>query len=107
MLAVLSRTSAAADGSLFQIPITTVWPRLGPPEWGRGEKKPLAATLLEHDARTDELYALGTLGGEMFNDFFQKFEFKLSMEHPAPRVRVAGTCTVEQLDNYCRQQVRC
>ena len=40
-----STKAAAADGSLFQIPITTVWPRLGPPEWGRGEKKPLAAPL--------------------------------------------------------------
>jgi arsenite oxidase small subunit len=69
--------------------------------------QPLAAILLEHDAGSDELYAVGTLGGEMFNDFFQKYEFKLSMEHPAPRVRVVGSCVVEQLDNYCRQQVKC
>ena len=69
--------------------------------------QPLAAILLEHDARSDELQAVGTLGGEMFNDFFQKFEFKLAMEHPAPRGPVAGACVVEPLDNYCKQQVRC
>jgi arsenite oxidase small subunit len=69
--------------------------------------QPLAAILLEHDPNTDEIHAVGTLGGEMFNDFFQKYEFKLAMEHPAPKVHVAGSCVVQQLDNYCRQQVKC
>jgi Rieske Fe-S protein len=68
----------------------------------------LAAIVLEHDAATDELYALGTLGGEMFNQFFAKYEFRLSMEHGGTaRERVAETCKVERLENYCRQQVRC
>src|SRR3982751_2430728 len=30
--------------------------------------QPLTAILLQHDAKTDELYATGTLGGEMFNE---------------------------------------
>src|SRR4051812_20682458 len=37
--------------------------------------QPLAAILLEHDPASDALYAVGTLGGEMFNDFFQKYDF--------------------------------
>jgi Rieske Fe-S protein len=69
--------------------------------------QPLAAILLEHDASSDALYAVGTLGGEMFNDFFQKYDFKLAMEHSAPKVAVAGSCVVRPLDNYCKQQVRC
>jgi len=69
--------------------------------------QPLAAILLEHDPATDEIHAVGTLGGEMFNEFFQKYEFKLAMEHPGPKLPVAGSCTVQPLDNYCRQQVRC
>ena len=70
--------------------------------------QPLAAILLEHDARTDELFAVGTLGGEMFNDFFQKYEFRLTLEHgPAARQAIAGACTVQELDRYCRQQVKC
>jgi arsenite oxidase small subunit len=69
--------------------------------------QPLAAILLEHDAASDALYAVGTLGGEMFNDFFQKYDFKLAMEHGAPKVAVSGSCVVQPLDNYCRQQVRC
>ncbi len=70
--------------------------------------QPLAAILLEHDAKTDELAAVGTLGGEMFNQFFAKYELKLSLEHGSgARQAVAGTTVVNELDNYCRQQVRC
>jgi Rieske Fe-S protein len=69
--------------------------------------QPLAAILLEHDPATDELHAVGTLGGEMFNDFFQKFEFKLAMEHSGPRAPVAGSALVQPLENYCKQQVKC
>jgi Rieske Fe-S protein len=70
--------------------------------------QPLAAILLEHDASRDELHAVGTLGGEMFNEFFRQFEFRLAMEHNgAARSAVAGAAVVQSLDNYCRQQVKC
>ena len=69
--------------------------------------QPLAAILLEHDASTDELAAVGTLGGEMFNQFFAKYETRLSLEGGAPRAAVASTCVVQELENYCRQQVKC
>jgi len=69
--------------------------------------QPLATILLEHDAATDELTAVGTLGGEMFNQFFAKYETKLSLEGGAPRAAAAGTIVVHELENYCRQQVRC
>jgi Rieske Fe-S protein len=69
--------------------------------------QPLAAILLEHDPASDEIHAVGTLGGEMFNEFFQKYEFKLALEHSTPKVQVSGACVVHPLDNYCRQQVRC
>ena len=70
--------------------------------------QPLAAILLEHDPKTDQIYAVGTLGGEMFNEFFAKYEFRLAMEHGGTARRpVAGSCLVQELDNYCRQQVKC
>ncbi len=70
--------------------------------------QPLAAILLEHDPKTDELAAVGTLGGELFNEFFAKYEFKLAMEHSgAARQAITGTTVVTELENYCRQQVRC
>ncbi len=71
-------------------------------------RQPLAAILLEHDAATDELYAVGTLGGEMFEKFFAKYEFRLGLDHGAASKRsVSGTTVVTQLENYCRQQVKC
>jgi arsenite oxidase small subunit len=70
--------------------------------------QPLAAILLEHDAGTDSLYAVGTLGGEVFNEFFAKYEFRLAMEHgDGARRAVDAACTVQALGDYSRQQVKC
>jgi Rieske Fe-S protein len=70
--------------------------------------QPLAAILLEHDAASDELAAVGTLGGEMFNQFFAKYGFRLELDNgAAARRESAATCVVETLEGYCRQQVKC
>src|SRR3970282_1336412 len=64
--------------------------------------QPLAAILLEHDSSTDEIHAVGTLGGEMFNEFFRKYEFRLQMEHGArAKETVQGACVGHALANYC------
>ena len=70
--------------------------------------QPLSAILLEHEANTDALYAIGTLGGEMFNAFFSKFEFKLALDYAnRPRNRVSGQTVVLELQHFCKQQVKC
>lgn len=71
--------------------------------------QPLAAILLEHDAGSDGLHAIGTVGGEMFNQFFAKYAFRLSLELGGSRAReqAGDTVMVTELDNFCRQQVRC
>ncbi|HEX9397021.1 MAG TPA: twin-arginine translocation signal domain-containing protein [Burkholderiales bacterium] len=70
--------------------------------------QPLAAILLEHDPARDEIHAVGTLGGEMFNEFFDKYAFKLQMEHGATAKAIVGAAVVVwELENYCRQQVKC
>lgn len=70
---------------------------------------PLATILLQHDAGRDELHALGTLGKEMFDLFFQRFGFRLDLEYGQGRARqlVSGTAPVEAMENFCRQQVKC
>jgi arsenite oxidase small subunit len=71
-------------------------------------KQPLAAILLEHDAASDQLYAVGTLGGELFDAFFEKYDFRLAMEHgPAARKAVTQSTIVTELKNFCQQEVRC
>jgi arsenite oxidase small subunit len=71
--------------------------------------QPLSAVLLEYDARTDGLQAVGMLGGEMFDAFFSKFEVRLALEHGgnAARRQVASRAVVKQLEQFCKQQVRC
>ena len=70
--------------------------------------QPLAAILLEWDSAKDEIHAVGTLGGEMFNEFFQKYAFRLQMEHGgAAQQAVGAAARVQAMENYCRQQVKC
>lgn len=70
--------------------------------------QPLAAILLEHDPKTDELFAVGTFGGEKFDEFFQKYDFKLAMEHgDKARNRVAGSAQVMDLAGYSQQTAQC
>jgi Rieske Fe-S protein len=70
--------------------------------------QPLAAILLEHVPGSDELYAVGTLGGEMFEKFFTKYAIRLELERGAATKKPVGaTSVVTGLDAYCRQQVKC
>jgi Rieske Fe-S protein len=70
--------------------------------------QPLATILLEHDAKADEVRAVGTFGGEMFAEFFRKFEFRLKLEvGPRMREQVEGTAVVRPLENYSSQWAKC
>ena len=70
--------------------------------------QPLATILLEHDAKADEVHAVGTFGGEMFAEFFRRFEFRLQLEMgPRARAEVEGTTVVKELETYSTQWAKC
>lgn len=71
--------------------------------------QPLSAILLEYDAKSDGLHAIGTLGGELFNAFFDKYELKLALDYRTSKTRqpVASRTAVRELQQFCKQQVRC
>lgn len=70
--------------------------------------QPLAAVLLVHDAKADTLTATGTLGGELFDAFFQKYAMKLSLDvGPKARNAVGAQAVVRELDKFCRNNVQC
>jgi arsenite oxidase small subunit len=70
--------------------------------------QPLATILLEHDAKADEIHAVGTFGGEMFAEFFRKYEFRLQLEMgPRARSEISGTTVVRPLENYSTQWAKC
>lgn len=71
-------------------------------------KQPLCAVLLEHDPRADSLTAHATLGGELFDAFFQKYRMKLALDvGPKAQQPVAGQATVYELESFCRNPVQC
>ena len=55
------------------------------------------------------LHAVGTLGGELYNAFFAKYEFKLALDYGADKAKrqVSGRTAVQELQQFCKQQVRC
>ncbi|MFC5499979.1 twin-arginine translocation signal domain-containing protein [Caenimonas terrae] len=70
--------------------------------------QPLCAVLLDYDPRADTLAAWATLGGELFDEFFSKYDAKLSLD-VGPRARdvVTGQAVVRELEKYCRNPVQC
>ena len=83
-------------------------PARGAQVLGGPAEQPLCAVLLEHDARSDTLTATGTLGGELFDAFFRKYEMKLSLDvGPRARQPVVGRSTVRELERFCRNPIRC
>ena len=70
--------------------------------------QPLAAIVLEHNAAMDELFAVGTFGGEKFNEFFLKYDFKLSMEMgDKAKEIVNATAKLTDLSAYSTQTAQC
>jgi Rieske Fe-S protein len=70
--------------------------------------QPLCAVLLTHDARADTLTAHGTLGGELFDEFFRKYEMKLSLDvGPKAKDAVAGQAVVRELSRFCKNPIQC
>jgi arsenite oxidase small subunit len=71
-------------------------------------KQPLCAVLLTHDAKADTLTAYATLGGELFDQFFRKYEMKLSLDMgPKARDSVAAQSVVRELERFCRNPIQC
>lgn len=70
--------------------------------------QPLCAVLLTHDPKQDTLTAHATLGGELFDEFFRRYEMKLSLEVGAgARQAVAGRAVVRELERFCRNAIQC
>ena len=70
--------------------------------------QPLAAVLLEWDASSDQLHAVGTRGGEMFDAFFDKYTMKLELETGSGLRKPSGVTTVVQAAaSYSKQWRSC
>lgn len=71
-------------------------------------RQPLCAVLLTHDPRADTLTAYATLGGELFDEFFRKYEMKLSLDvGPKAKNAVVAQSVVRELDRFCKNAIQC
>jgi len=84
-------------------------PAAGARVLGGPAPQPLAAILLDHDAKDGSLYAYGTYGGEMFDKFFQNFGHRVALEMKTSDIRTqaSGNATVVRMAEYCQNQVLC
>ena len=71
--------------------------------------KPLTTILLEHDARSDSLRAIGTYGDELFDDYFRAYKRELIEEfgRGAAKQEVQDSALVLPLTSYTQKQIRC
>ena len=71
--------------------------------------QPLAGIVLEHDTKSDELVAVGTIGAEQFDAFFQKYDMKLGLEYGPGKARqpIGDRAVVRELTSYCRTTIQC
>lgn len=69
--------------------------------------QPLAKVLLERDAASDRLHAVGLRGGEMFKAFFEKYAFKLEMELCSALALVGATRVCKPARAHSRQWQSC
>ena len=94
--------SCCAENSVYD-PATGATVLSGPAQ------QPLATIVLEHHPETDGLVATGTLGGEMFQRFFNEFARRLSLEHPSRDLQALVTDSVRcvPLRDYSRNIMSC
>lgn len=62
--------------------------------------QPLATIILEHNGTHNELYAVGTYGGEIFDEFFRAYKIGVIEEfgRGVAKQEVTGTATVLTAD---------
>ena len=76
---------------------------------GGPARQPLAAIELEYDAALDQFYAVGTRGGELYSEFFEKFGFRLALDHKITDVqtKVGDNTAVYPHSEYSQHAVAC
>lgn len=83
-------------------------PKRGAAVLGGPAKQPLATVVLEVDG-DDQLFAVGMLGGELYDAYFEKFGFRLALESRTQDIksRSFDVAPAIPIDEYSRSQMLC
>lgn len=94
--------TCCAEGSVYD-------PAEGGRVLGGPADQPLAAVVLEHDETDGSLYAVGMVGGDVFDRYFTEYGERLRLEYLGrePELLVESHSVVRQLGDFSRQVVRC
>ena len=84
-------------------------PASGASVLGGPAPQPLAAIELEYDADNDQLFATGTVGGEMFERYFESFHDRLVLEHGRDDIDspLSDSTDLMRLSEFTGNQVSC
>ena len=99
-----------ASGVIFCCSEKSVYdPADGARVLGGPAKQPLATVLLQSEPDSGALFALGTIGGEMYDGYFEKFAFRLALEHETSDIqrRTGATSVVMDIEEYSRTIMQC
>jgi arsenite oxidase small subunit len=69
--------------------------------------QPLAAILLAYDTKQDTLTAHGTVGGELFDEFFRKYDFRLGLDVGPKAHEPVRQAVVTELTRFCKNPISC
>jgi Rieske Fe-S protein len=96
------RITCCLHGSMFD-------PAQGGKVVGGPAPQPLTTIKLDHDEENDELYAVGTHGGEVYKAYFKAYRRELRQEFGPALVRQesSGEAVVMRLSNYTKRQFFC
>lgn len=84
-------------------------PAQGAEVLGGPATQPLAAVELEYDIDNDRYFAVGMRGGTLFDPFFEKFGFRIALEHKITDIRasVEEKTAVYSHEDYSSHSVSC
>ena len=96
------RITCCLHGSMFD-------PAQGGKVVGGPAPQPLTTIRLEHDGENDELYAVGTHGGEVYKAYFKAYRKELREEFGAALVQQesTGEAVVMRFTDYTKRQFFC
>lgn len=83
-------------------------PARGAEVLGGPATQPLSTVILEVD-KADHIYALGTLGGELYEKYFEKFGFRLALESGSQDIKALTVDKVRAIpiEQYSKRQMLC